>query len=433
MNHCSTKLISLVLVVLVFDASVSLYAAEQAKWEPLFDGKTLDGWEVRSGFAKYHVEDGTIVGTTVEDSPNTFLCTKKQYGDFILEFEVKVDPALNSGVQFRSHVYEKDTTLVVRRGGQERKRVHQAGRVYGYQVEISNEQTGSSGGIYDEARQGIWLYDVSKDPAASNAFKDNQWNRYRVVCDGDWIKTWINEVPCADLRDPVDQVGFIGLQVHGFRGEQPAQVRWRNIRIKELGRHVWRPLFDGRSLDGWHIIPGGNWQVRGGVIEASNSSSERRHGLLVSDRRYGDFTARLKFKALKGNSGLYFRADKVEGAVAIHGFQAEIDESKDVGGLYETGGRGWVVQPSAEDVAGWFNPGQWNQMTVSAHGRRIVVHVNGQKTAELKDDKGRLEGHLALQLHGGQDVHVMFKDIEILVPERVIVKDIEVLIPTVVQ
>jgi len=128
---------------------------------------------------------------------------------------------------------------------------------------------------------------------------------------------------------------------------------------------------------------------------------------------------RLKFKALKGNSGFYFRVDEVGGEAGVHGFQAEIDESKDIGGLYETGGRGWVFQPTAEEVATWFKPGQWNQMTVSAQGRRIVVHVNGQKTAELKNDKGRLEGHLALQLHGGQDVHVMFKDIEILEPKMV--------------
>jgi hypothetical protein len=264
----------------------------------------------------------------------------------------------------------------------------------------------------------VWLYDISDNPAARKAMKDNQWNKFRVACIGDSIMTWVNGVPCTDLRDPVDQTGFIGLQVHSFRGEQPAQVRWRNIRIKDLGQHVWKPLFDGESLDGWHTVPGGKWEVRDGVIEGSNVSSDKRHGLLVSDKRYGDFTARLKFKALKGNSGFYFRVDEVGGGVGVHGFQAEIDESKDVGGLYETGGRAWVVQPSAEDVAKWFRPQEWNQMTVSAHRRRIVVHVNGRKSAELKKDKGRLEGHLALQLHGSQDMHVLFKDIEILVPRK---------------
>jgi len=127
---------------------------------------------------------------------------------------------------------------------------------------------------------------------------------------------------------------------------------------------------------------------------------------------------RLKFKAVQGNSGFYFRVDKVESNVGVHGFQAEIDMGNEVGGLYETGGRGWVVKPSPEEVKKYFKPQQWNQMTVSAHSRHIVVHVNGHKTAELKNDPGRLEGHLALQLHGSKDMHVMFKDIEILVPEK---------------
>jgi len=180
----------------------------------------------------------------------------------------------------------------------------------------------------------------------------------------------------------------------------------------------WESLFDGKSLDGWHTLPGGKWRVQNGVIVGTSSKAEKRHGLLVSDKRYGDFTARLKFKVAKGNSGFYFRVDKVESNVGVHGFQAEIDMGDEVGGLYETGGRAWVVKPKPEEVKKYFKPQQWNQMTVSAHGRHIVVHVNGHKTAELTNDPGRLQGRLALQLHGGQDMNVMFKDIEILVPKK---------------
>lgn len=420
MAGVSKKVAVLLAVVIVMGGSCAGASAltNGGEWKGLFDGESLNGWEVRGGYAKYTIEDGAIVGTTVEGSPNTFLCTKKLYGDFVLEFEVKVDPVLNSGVQIRSHVYKKDRTTVIKRRGKEIKRVRPKGHVYGYQVEISNEKSGSSGGVWDEARKAMWLYDAKSNPAAGKAYKDNQWNKFRVVCVGDWIRTWVNSVPCADFRDPVDQVGFIGLQVHGVRAGVSAQVRWRNIRIKELGRHVWRPLFDGKSLEGWHTLPGGKWEVRDGVIEGSNVSSDGRHGLLVSDERYKDFTVRLKFKAVQGNSGLYFRVDEVGGGVGVHGFQAEIDASKDVGGLYETGGRAWVVQPSSEDVAKWFRPGEWNEMAISAHGRRIVVHVNGLKSAELKNDKGRLEGHLGLQLHGGQDMEVLLKDIEMLVRQK---------------
>ncbi len=434
MRYLSGQLVSLMQIVLLVCIvncvkAVAKTEAENVQWQPLFDGKSLDNWEVRGGFAKYEVKDGMIVGTTANGSPNTFLCTKKEYGDFILEFEVKVDPELNSGVQIRSHAYRDDTEMVVWRGDKKEKIVHKAGQVFGYQVEISNERAGSSGGVWDEARKSIWLYDISKDPVASKAFKDNRWNRYQIACIGDSIKTWINGTPCADLRDPVNLVGFIGLQVHSFGGDETAKVRWRNIRIKEMDRHVWAPLFDGQTLQGWHIVPGGNWKLHDGIIEGTNTNEDERHGLLVSDKRYGDFTVRLKFKAVKGNSGFYFRVDKVENAVAVHGLQAEIDESKDVGGLYETGGRGWVVQPSSEEVKNWFKPQNWNEMTVSAHGRRIFIHINGYKSAELKNGQGRLDGHFALQLHPGQDVHVMFKDIEMLLPIYVKSKNIKVELP----
>jgi len=259
---------------------------------------------------------------------------------------------------------------------------------------------------------------LKDNEAARKAFNVKEWNHYRVVAIGDWMRTWVNGVPAADLVDSMTQTGFIGLQVHGVKTKEPLTVRWRNIRIQDLGSHVWVPIFDGRSLQGWHTLPGGKWEVQDGVIAATSSKDEKRHGMLVTNKRYGNFTVRLKFKAVQGNSGFYFRVDKVESNVGVHGFQAEIDASNNIGGLYETGGRGWVIRPGPEEVQKYFKPQQWNEMTVSAHGRRIVVHVNGHKTAELKDDPGRLQGHLALQLHGGQDMNVMFKDIEMLVPKK---------------
>jgi hypothetical protein len=97
----------------------------------------------------------------------------------------------------------------------------------------------------------------------------------------------------------------------------------------------------------------------------------------------------------------------------VHGFQAEIDPEKDAGGLYETGGREWVIQPTAEQVKTWYKTNRWNTMTVRAEDGHVVVHVNGKKTAELSNDPGRKEGHIALQLHGGMDMHVLFRDIKI--------------------
>jgi len=171
------------------------------------------------------------------------------------------------------------------------------------------------------------------------------------------------------------------------------------------------PLFDGKTLSGWHAIGVGEWTVEDGVI-VGRKKAEREFGHLVTDRTFKDFTIRLKFKAVKGNSGLYFRIEE-KGFSGVSGFQAEIDANRDVGGLYETNGRAWVVKPKPEDVKRYFKPQEWNEMTVCARGGNIVVYVNGVKSAEVKDDPGRREGHIALQLHGGMDMLVMFKDIEI--------------------
>ena len=211
-------------------------ATEEGGWVSLFDGKTLKGWSVHSGFAKYTPEDGVLVGTAVKGSPNTFLCTDKEYGDYILEFEVKCDPNLNSGVQFRSHIAREEMAFVFRdEKGQARTTTIPADRVYGYQVEIATANSHSSGGIYDEARRGFFIADIRESAAAGAAFKDSEWNTYRVECRGNSMRTWVNGVPCANLKDSLDAKGIIGLQVHGLGKDfKPYQVRWRNIRIKAL-------------------------------------------------------------------------------------------------------------------------------------------------------------------------------------------------------
>lgn len=176
-----------------------------------------------------------------------------------------------------------------------------------------------------------------------------------------------------------------------------------------------RPLWDGRTFNGWHVIGGGTWAIENGEIVGTNAAAEERYGHLVTNDRYGDFTIRLKFKSLEGNSGLYFRVAETGDDVGVKGFQAEIDPARDVGGLYETYGREWVVQPTPDQVQKYFKPGAWNEMIVETKGRDVVVRVNGTETARLTGDESPTEGYIALQLHGGQDVEVRFKDIEISV------------------
>ncbi len=186
-------------------------------WVSLFNGKDLDGWEQKNGLAKYEAKDGAIVGTSVPNSPNSFLCTKKNYSDFELEFEVRVDKELNSGVQIRS----------------ESKPDYQKGRVHGYQVEIA--VGGFSGGIYDEARRAKFLNAEKPTDEIKALLKENEWNKYRVICQGDRIQVWLNGKQVTDLKDDMTRSGFIGLQVHGVgKRTEPLEVRWRNLRLKEL-------------------------------------------------------------------------------------------------------------------------------------------------------------------------------------------------------
>ncbi len=189
--------------------------AVPATWTPIFNGKNLDGWTQKNGTASYRVDGGVIIGTTSEGSPNSFLCTEKNYKDFELMFDVNVHKELNSGVQIRSESW-KD---------------YKNGRVHGPQVEIE-VSPGNAGYIYSEGTGRGWL---SKD-RSKNAFRNNGWNHFYVRAVGNRIQTWINGVSVADLEEEeISQSGFIGLQVHGIpRGTGPLEVRWRNLLVKEL-------------------------------------------------------------------------------------------------------------------------------------------------------------------------------------------------------
>ncbi len=206
-----------ILLVLFYFTFLSAGNRLNMEWEYLFDGETLEGWEQRGGEAIYKVEDGMIIGISQLDTPNSFLCTKTTYGNFIFEVEFLVDDRMNSGIQIRS-ISDPE---------------FKNGRVHGYQVEIDPSDRAWSCGIYDEARRG-WLYDMKNNPAARNAFKHGEWNKYHIEAIGNSIRTWINGVPAANLVDDMTAEGFIALQVHSMT-EADVEVRWRNIRILDLG------------------------------------------------------------------------------------------------------------------------------------------------------------------------------------------------------
>ncbi len=373
----------------------------EAKWQPLFDGRTLYGWEVKGGFARYRVEDGMIVGATAKGSPNTFLCTKKEYSDFVLEFEVLCDPALNSGCQIRSDVYEKDTTLTIERNGRKIEKKRRKGEVYGYQVEIANAKTGTSGGVWDEARQAKWLYATKSDPKAAKALKNNEWNHYRIQCIGGHIRTWVNGIACADFHDPLDASGLIGLQVHSVGGDAKLQVRWRNIRIRDLSNVAWQPNFKANQLNNW-IAKGpsskNKWVVGSARMNpadpkqliAKKGDTEMvnlavKHGDssdIYSKEKFGDCYIALEVMVPKGsNSGIY-----VMGEYEIQVLDSFGKEDKKLSG----GDMGAIYGAQVPKVNASREPGQWQQYVIEFRAPRF--DDKGKKIQNAKFLKVELNG-----------------------------------------
>ena len=226
---------TIVLVLATLTASARLafaagVAPEESGWVSLFDGKTLDGWVQRGGKAEYRIEDGVVIGRSAPNTPNSFLCTKRDYTNFVLELEFKVDPGLNSGIQVRSQCLDKPTSFEWKN----RQIKVSAGRVHGLQVEIDPSERAWTAGVQEEGAR-AWLNDLKNNEPARRAFKKEDWNHLRIECRGDSIKTWLNQVAAADLHDSRVSAGFIGLQVHGVgRNTKVLEVRFRNARVKEL-------------------------------------------------------------------------------------------------------------------------------------------------------------------------------------------------------
>ena len=180
-------------------------------------------------------------------------------------------------------------------------------------------------------------------------------------------------------------------------------------------KQVWKPLMDGKTLAGWHKVGEGEWTVENGAF-VGRANKTKLYGLLVSDKTFKDLTVRFKFRVLAGDSGFYIRTT-IKDPDQAHGLQIQVGlPGSGVGGIYESYGRAWVVKPSEEQEKKLSKLDDWNEMTIAAHGGDVVVQLNGVKTAELKNDPAQPKGILALQMHSGNVMHVMFKDIEMLEP-----------------
>jgi len=420
-------------------------------WKNLFNGKDLTGWTEINGTAKYVVENGMIVGTTAENTPNSFLAADGIYGDFILELDFKLDDGTNSGIQFRSEATPD----------------YMNGRVHGYQLDIDPSARKWCGGIYDESRR-QWLYPLEYNPSAKNAYKNNEWNKARIEAIGNIIRTWINGIPCANLVDDWTPKGLIALQVHsvGKPEEAGKHVWFKNIRIKtenlqpspidqtfvmnltanslteQEKRNGVRLLWDGKTNQGWRGIykekfPDKGWDLQNGELTANAGGSDHGGDIITTDE-FSFFDLQFEFKLTDGaNSGVkYFITENESNKGAAIGpeYQVLDDErhpdakqgvvgNRTLGSLYD-------LIPAEKNPRGIKKIGEWNQGRIIVYPDNHVEHwLNGYKVVDYIRGNGTFKalvarskfapyenfgmaekGHILLQDHGDK---VSFRSIKI--------------------
>lgn len=452
--------------LLLFAFFSCTYTMAEESWIDLFNGKDLKGWSQINGNAPFVVENGTIVGTSVKNTPNSFLKTDSMFTDFILEFEVIIDTTLNSGVQFRSNTDQS----------------YLNGRVFGYQAEIDPSNRAWSGGIYDEARRG-WIYPLSENPSGMKAFKNGEWNHYRIEAFGQMIRIYINGINTSNLLDDISEKGFIALQVHSIPNYKPwlegKKVTWKNIRIQtsEIGKKLiqntnfapevnlisntlteaekaqgWSLLFDGKTSNGWRgahkeTFPEKGWKIENGVLTVlkSTGGESTGGGDIVTMQDYSAFELKLEFKITEGaNSGIkYFVTEKESQKGSAFGLEYQIldnakhpdakqfttfEGSRTLGSLYD------LIPANSKRFNGI---GQWNRVKIVVYPNNKVEHwLNGfrlieyeRKSPEFKERVSKSkyaapnyntngafgeadQGKILLQDHGDE---VSFKSIKIKV------------------
>ncbi|MBS1512108.1 MAG: DUF1080 domain-containing protein [Bacteroidetes bacterium] len=442
------------ILFLILSISISISLSAQ-QWQSLFNGKDLTGWKQLGGAAKYEVRNGEIVGITVANTPNSFLVTEKDYGDFIFEADVQLDSAFNSGIQFRSESVAS----------------YLNGRVHGYQMEIDPSARNWSGGIYDESRRG-WLYPMELNAKNKFSFKTGQWYHYRIECIGNSLKTFVNGKAMAHVYDNTTAKGFFALQVHtiGNAAEAGRSIRWKNIRIQTTNlkpapddvtmtvanfipnnispveaKQGFTLLWDGATTNGWRgaykdHFPEKGWEIKDGVLHvlASSGAESQNGGDIVTTGTYGAFILDFEFKITdSANSGVkYFVTESEQNKGSAIGLEYQIlDDAKHPDAkLGSIGNRTlsslYDLIPRIKHPNAYREIGEWNKGRIVVYPDNRIEHwLNGIKTVEYQRGtqyyyalvaRSKYEhwpnfgmadkGHILLQDHGN---HVMFRSIKI--------------------
>ena len=390
----------LVAFTLAFGFAGTLHAAEGDV--KLFNGTDLTGWKAvyKEEGPKiedvWSVKEGGILHC--KGDPRGYIYTDNDYTSYKLKLEWRgVGKPGNSGVLLRVQEPHKVWPKSIECQLQSKN----AGDIWNidkFPMTVAEDRT--------KGRRTTKIHETNEKPV-----EGGEWNTYEITLDGTNLELKVNGLVQNRATNCEIVPGKIALQSEG------AEIEFRNIVLtplpdKGVGEALKEKATRLPGLEGWHVLGKGNWTYKDGVIEGSQPQSTQTYTHVVSDKSYRNFKASIKYKAVKGHSGFYFRVQPADES-RMMGIQAEIDEARDAGGMYESYGRNWLSQPKKEDAAKYFKPGDWNEMTVEGRGPHVVVHVNGVKASEINDPSIRMEGPFALQIHGGQDVHVMFKDIQI--------------------
>ncbi|GGZ67662.1 3-keto-disaccharide hydrolase [Algibacter mikhailovii] len=392
-----------------------VFTLQAQKSKDLFNGKNFKGWKVLNGTAEYTIEDNAIVGTSKTGTPNTFLATKKEYTNFILDYEILLGAGLNSGVQIRSRSISD----------------YNNGRVHGLQVEADDSERNWFGGLFDEARKG-WRYPLEYNPEVKRAYKRGQWNKIKVIAAGNHIATWVNGINMTNLYEESVETGFIGLQVHSIGNSKEKAgktIKWRNIKLTEIPEDYkfettapvlnyalnsiveeekengWKLLWDGKSTTGWRgakmdDFPKTGWVMNDGIltVQASGGGESEHGGDIVTTKPYENFILELDFKYTKGaNSGIKYFVDtelnKGKGSAIGCEFQILDDAvhpdakkgtngNRTIGSLYD------LIKANAQEyipslyTKKYVNKSGWNRARIVVNGNLVQHYLNGCKVIE---------------------------------------------------
>ncbi|TGX52478.1 DUF1080 domain-containing protein [Sphingomonas gei] len=420
-------------------------AQAESAWRDVTPRAGLAGWHPTGGKATYEVVNGEVIGRAAPGSTNSWLVSDALYGDFILEYDAKTDPALNSGMMIR---------------GQSRPD-YRNGAVHGYQAEIDPSVRGWSGGLYDEQRR-QWLYTLGRNDAARRTFRQGDWNHYRVEAIGNRLRTWINGVPAADVVDDTDARGFIAFQVHAISDAEASrkpEVRFRKIRVitdsparfvspptglEQQGwlsnrlsdverRAGWKLLWDGTTANGWRGIkrkgfPQKGWTIRDGILSVEGSGG----GDIVTAGAYRNFELSVDFRLSRGaNSGIKYLLDaqqlaKGEGL----GLEYQLidderhidaklgrDGNRSLASLYDLIPASNLLDPTHPGKR--INPpGEWNRAVIVVRGNHVEHWLNGFKMVEYERGSPEFRALVAQSKFAGKSNFGEAKEAPILLQDH---------------